>query len=99
MADSLTIGITWPCVPAPSILVSRPVPPFTGFICQDAWFFDSGYIPWAVRCVVEELQLQPGDSFVDIGGGTGNYTKLIAEEACLKGRGAAVNARHVSPWP
>lgn len=52
---------------------------------QDAWFFDDGYIPWVVKFVVTELELQPEDTLVDIGGGTGNYTALIAQEAGLTG--------------
>eukprot|EP00873_Tetraselmis_striata_P043318 jgi/Tetstr1/463582/TSEL_008461.t1 len=50
---------------------------------EDAWFFDDGYIPWVVKFVVTELELQPEDTLVDIGGGTGNYTALIAQEAGL----------------
>lgn len=54
-------------------------------IAQDAWFFDEGYIPWVVEKVVTEMDLKPSDTFVDIGGGTGNYTLMIAKKAGLKG--------------
>jgi hypothetical protein len=77
----------------PSGILRLPFSSCPTLFGQDAWFFDEGYIPWVVRFVVEEMGLKASDSFVDIGGGTGNYTALMAKAAGLMGARYARLAR------
>eukprot|EP01104_Vermistella_antarctica_P002619 TRINITY_DN12837_c0_g1_i1.p1 TRINITY_DN12837_c0_g1~~TRINITY_DN12837_c0_g1_i1.p1 ORF type:complete len:281 (-),score=60.44 TRINITY_DN12837_c0_g1_i1:23-865(-) len=50
---------------------------------EDTWFFDKGYIPWAVEQIVNRLELTQEDHLVDVGGGTGNYTALASQRVGL----------------
>jgi len=52
-------------------------------IFNQSWHFSDRYKAWMVDHIVEHLGLQSSDIFVDLGGGTGNYTVKIAQQAHL----------------
>lgn len=47
------------------------------------WQMTPEYQNWMSDTIVSLLELHPGDRFVDLGGGTGFYTKLISQKAGL----------------
>ena len=47
------------------------------------WQMTPEYQNWMSTTIVSTLNLMPDDRFVDLGGGTGFYTKLIAKKADL----------------
>lgn len=50
------------------------------------WQMTPEYQNWMSDTIVSLLELHPGDRFVDLGGGTGFYTKLISQKAGLLNR-------------
>lgn len=48
------------------------------------WQMTPEYQNWMSETIVSVLELKPDDRFVDLGGGTGFYTKLIAQKAGLR---------------
>lgn len=54
------------------------------------WQMTTEYQNWMSESIVSWLHLDSDDIFVDLGGGTGLYTKLIAKKAELKNRALCV---------
>lgn len=50
------------------------------------WQMTPEYQNWMRDTIVSALGLKPDDRFVDLGGGTGFYTKLIAQKAALQNK-------------
>jgi len=55
---------------------------------EDAFFYKSGsdFNDWYLNEVLTDLNLLPEHRFVDVGGGTGNFTALLAERSGLLSR-------------
>lgn len=50
------------------------------------WQMTPEYQNWMRDTIISALELKPDDRFVDLGGGTGFYTKLIAQKAGLRNK-------------
>ncbi|BBP44427.1 class I SAM-dependent methyltransferase [Thiosulfativibrio zosterae] len=52
-------------------------------VYNDVWAFTPGYQDFMRDAILDALALQPADLLMDVGGGTGSYTLLIAQQAGL----------------
>jgi ubiquinone/menaquinone biosynthesis C-methylase UbiE len=55
-------------------------------VYNDVWAFTPGYQDFMRDAILKALVLQPADQLVDVGGGTGSYTHLIAQKAGLQSK-------------
>ena len=53
-------------------------------IYDDLWFFSEGFIQFFAKKIIQSLDLKPKHRLVDLGGGTGIYSKGILEQIKLE---------------
>ncbi len=48
---------------------------------EENWFFTKEYFPTLAKAIIKSLKLEEEDTFVDLGCGTGNYTREIVDNS------------------
>jgi Methylase involved in ubiquinone/menaquinone biosynthesis len=50
---------------------------------DENWAYSPAFIAWMIKCIVERLGIEPDDTVLDLGSGTGLYARELAEHARL----------------